>query len=241
MCWYNACNKLNFEDFQILWLHSWLITSINLFSCCNVFAGYATALGTWITSCKLSFYSQTYLAIALDFTATVTACVGFCPCALCSHSKYCRLWFSPLNGFYWTFLSWGRPSFEMPCQSSPDLELFSPWRGTDRSAHWWAAAAELCLADGAQRSLLGRVEMLHTGNGLQHPGPDPGNGLTRYHLPSTCRFIVLAARSAVTRFFRWKKAIQWKETASWTATFMFYILHTLKLLLHNASAKWMLY
>lgn len=200
------------------------------------FAGYATALGNWTTSCELSFYSQTYLAIALKFTATVTVCVGFCPCALYGHWKYCRLWFFPLNGFYWTPLSWGRLSFEMCPVKMAEAWSSSPGEAQAAPGTWWAAATGLCPADGTLWSLLGCVEMLLTRSMLQHPG----SGLLWImypYRPSVRQLVVLAAASAEPHFLHWNKVVgERKHPKGYQLDSIFFYFHTPKLS-YNVSVK----
>lgn len=132
--------------------------------------------------------------------------------------KYCRLWFFPLNVFYWTPLNWGRLSFEMCPVKVAQIWSFFPLErdrplGTSvGSSHWalsgrWGAAvAAGAYGDGSHQEQTSASWL------WSWEWPDSVSH-SQVALPSTWQFAVLAVRSAVPCFFPLKKVVEWKEAS----------------------------
>lgn len=149
--------------------------------------------------------------------------------------------FFALNSFYWA-LNWGRLSFER-CP----LQAAQIWRFLSLERDRPLVPSVGSFGRWTQWLLLGCVEMLLTRSRLHHPGSDPGNGLSMScaarDVPGSLLYLLLVlCPLSSTEKNNKKKAVKWKETSQGLLGGQHcYISFTLKLLLHNASTKWMFY
>lgn len=166
------------------------------------FAGYATALGNSTTSWELSFYSETYLAMAPKFTATVTVQVGFCPCVLYGRWKYCRPWF-----------------FEQVLLNSSQLRQAALWNvscpnsSLEGNGSLWERVGNWALS--ARWDVVGAAVECKVASQTSPPWHYP----TYPHCPHICQAVCVFG-SAVLRFLHWNKVVEWKEASPSAASWM---------------------
>lgn len=158
---------------------------------------------------------------------------------LCVATPSAADWFCPWNGFYWALPAEAECSLRGVLSKQHWCGAFSPWRGTEHLSQSGD------IGRWTQWLLLGLVEMLPSRSRLHHPGSDPGNGLSvcsaakePLHVPGSVLYLLLGVLCPVSSTGGKEKAVKWKETSQGLLGGQHCcISFTLKLLLHNASAK----